>query len=122
MQFPLAFGGGMNHETLTRLPDRFRTALVKAAMVIAGVAGMEADEGMWLFNAPPRGLFRERYEMDLAEPWLDRLQKSSVRFNRAAKRRRDAVSRGQVSPVSVQEIHGGAPGLRAGGADCIFWR
>ncbi len=81
MTRPLAFDEGMNSETLTRLPEGFRTALVKAALLFAGVAGMNADEGMWLFNAPPRGLIRERYGMDLTEPWLDHIQKSSVRFN-----------------------------------------
>jgi hypothetical protein len=40
-----------------------------------------ADEGMWLFNQPPREILRERYQFDPTGPWLDHLQKSSVRFN-----------------------------------------
>jgi len=40
-----------------------------------------ADEGMWLFNQPPRQLLRERYQFDASDAWLDHLQKSSVRFN-----------------------------------------
>jgi hypothetical protein len=40
-----------------------------------------ADEGMWLFNAPPRQLLRERYQFDASDSWLEHLQKASVRFN-----------------------------------------
>jgi hypothetical protein len=42
---------------------------------------IRADEGMWLFNQPPRQILAERYQFDAPEPWLDHLQKSSVRFN-----------------------------------------
>ena len=47
----------------------------------AAVAATRADEGMWLYNQPPRQLLRERYRFDATEAWLDHLQKSSVRFN-----------------------------------------
>src|SRR5215469_9689272 len=40
-----------------------------------------ADEGMWLFNQPPREILRERYQFDATDAWLEHLQKSSVRFN-----------------------------------------
>jgi hypothetical protein len=40
-----------------------------------------ADEGMWLFNQPPRELLRARYQFDATDAWLEHLQKSSVRFN-----------------------------------------
>lgn len=40
-----------------------------------------ADEGMWLFNQPPREVLRERYEFNATDTWLNHLQKSSVRFN-----------------------------------------
>lgn len=40
-----------------------------------------ADEGMWLFNQPPRDLLRERYGFEVSSQWLDHLQRSSVRFN-----------------------------------------
>jgi hypothetical protein len=40
-----------------------------------------ADEGMWLFNQPPRQLLRERYQFDATDAWMEHLQKSSVRFN-----------------------------------------
>src|SRR5256884_671099 len=40
-----------------------------------------ADEGMWLFNHPPRKQLKEKYGFDATETWLDHVQKSSVRFN-----------------------------------------
>ena len=39
------------------------------------------DEGMWLFNQPPRKLLKERYGFDPTDAWLEHLQKSAVRFN-----------------------------------------
>jgi hypothetical protein len=40
-----------------------------------------ADEGMWLFNQPPRQYLREHYQFDATDAWMEHLQKSSVRFN-----------------------------------------
>jgi hypothetical protein len=40
-----------------------------------------ADEGMWLYNDPPRKLLKERYGFDVTDEWLEHVQKSSVRFN-----------------------------------------
>src|SRR5881394_382786 len=40
-----------------------------------------ADEGMWLFNAPPRAMLKQRYGFEPTQAWLDHLQKASVRFN-----------------------------------------
>src|SRR5436305_12786731 len=40
-----------------------------------------ADEGMWLFNAPPLKQLKEKYNFEPTKEWLDHLQKSSVRFN-----------------------------------------
>src|SRR5437899_10811000 len=40
-----------------------------------------ADEGMWLFNAPPLKQLKEKYQFELTPQWLDHLQKASVRFN-----------------------------------------
>jgi len=42
---------------------------------------LSADEGMWLFNNPPRKLLKEKYGFDPSDAWLDHVQKSSVRFN-----------------------------------------
>ncbi|HWB58179.1 MAG TPA: S46 family peptidase [Chthoniobacteraceae bacterium] len=40
-----------------------------------------SDEGMWLYNQPPREILKQRYNFDATQDWLDHLQKSSVRFN-----------------------------------------
>src|SRR2546425_1910347 len=40
-----------------------------------------ANEGMWLFNAPPLKQLREKYQFEPTPQWLDHLQKASVRFN-----------------------------------------
>jgi hypothetical protein len=40
-----------------------------------------ADEGLWLFNNPPRKLLKEKYNFDPTAKWLEHLQKSSVRFS-----------------------------------------
>jgi len=56
-----------------------RKAIFLILLVVATTA--VADEGMWLFNRPPRQLLKQRYNFDPTQPWLDHLQKSSVRFN-----------------------------------------
>jgi Peptidase S46 len=49
--------------------------------VIAFVASAAADEGMWLFNAPPLRQLKEKYQFEPTQQWLEHLQKASVRFN-----------------------------------------
>ena len=44
-----------------------------------------SDEGMWLYNDPPRRLLKEKYGFELTEVWLEHLQKSSVRSIAAAR-------------------------------------
>ena len=52
------------------------------AGLLAGAVGVaRGDEGMWLFNAPPREILHDRYQFDATDAWLTHLQKSSVRFN-----------------------------------------
>ncbi|HET6887299.1 MAG TPA: S46 family peptidase [Candidatus Udaeobacter sp.] len=45
------------------------------------VASAAADEGMWLFNAPPLKQLKEKYQFEPTQQWLEHLQKASVRFN-----------------------------------------
>lgn len=53
-----------------------------AAMVMALVETQTwPDEGMWLFNEPPRKLLKEKYDFEPDAPWLEHLQQASVRFN-----------------------------------------
>ena len=40
-----------------------------------------ADEGMWLFNAPPLKQLKDKYQFEPTQQWLEHLQKASVRFN-----------------------------------------
>lgn len=40
-----------------------------------------ADEGMWLYNEPPKDKIKAKYGFELTQPWLDHLRLSSVRFN-----------------------------------------
>lgn len=40
-----------------------------------------ADEGMWLYSAPPREQIKAKYNFELTDAWLEHLMKASVRFN-----------------------------------------
>ena len=40
-----------------------------------------ADEGMWLYNAPPKDKIKAKYGFELTQQWLDHVRLSSVRFN-----------------------------------------
>jgi len=51
------------------------------ACAIAWVASAAADEGMWLFNAPPLKQLKEKYQFEPTQQWLKKKKKSSVRFN-----------------------------------------
>jgi len=53
------------------------------AALLAFLAGTvtRADEGMWLYSAPPRDQIKKKYGFDLTDAWLEHLMKSSVRFN-----------------------------------------
>jgi hypothetical protein len=52
-----------------------------AAGILAQAAALKADEGMWLFNDPPRQYLKEKYGFEPTAQWLEHVQKSSVRFN-----------------------------------------
>src|SRR5438105_7277110 len=52
-----------------------------ACIIGSPFACTHADEGMWLFNDPPRKLLKERYNFEATDAWLEHVQKSSVRFN-----------------------------------------
>lgn len=70
-------------------------------------ATLPADEGMWLYSAPPRAQVQAKYGFTMTEPWLDHLMKASVRFN----------SGGSGSFVSADGLvitnhHVGADGLQ----------
>src|SRR5438876_1940598 len=65
------------------MPNGFRRFFLGPVFVLAIAidACDVADEGMWLFNAPPLKQLKEKYQFEPTPQWLDHLQKASVRFN-----------------------------------------
>src|SRR5260370_5397192 len=55
---------------------------VLAALLIQLLAhgSARADEGWWLFNAPPRNLLKDRYQFELTEAWLNHVRLAAVRL------------------------------------------
>lgn len=66
---------------MTRLPRKTVIFAAIAAFLSAFSMTMQADEGMWLLNDPPRDLLRSKYQFDLTDAWLKRAMHASVRFN-----------------------------------------
>jgi hypothetical protein len=58
------------------------TLLCVALLAPASLAN--ADEGMWLYNNPPRTLLQEKYRFELTDAWLEHLRLASVRFGASA--------------------------------------
>lgn len=59
-----------------------RTLRLAALLLLLGsITGARADEGMWLFNDPPRKQLKEKHQFEVTDAWLEHVQKSSVRFN-----------------------------------------
>jgi Peptidase S46 len=57
----------------------FFSALLAFAFIFSTLA--TADEGMWLYNEPPKNKVKAKYGFELTQPWLDHVRLSSVRFN-----------------------------------------
>src|SRR5690349_11709301 len=66
---------------LTVFSTSQKLRLFALAYTIGFVASAAADEGMWLFNAPPLKQLEEKYQFEPTPQWLDHLQKASVRFS-----------------------------------------
>jgi len=60
---------------------RFVAGLAALVALMSTASPTIADEGMWLFNAPPLKQLKEKYGFEPDQKWLDHVQKSSVRFN-----------------------------------------
>jgi hypothetical protein len=63
-----------------------RTQALLVCAALAGAIMIEpspllGDEGMWLFNNPPKDQLKKKYGFDATAKWLEHVQKSSVRFN-----------------------------------------
>src|ERR1700758_105219 len=57
----------------------FFATLLACAFIFSTLA--TADEGMWLYNEPPKDKIKAKYGFELTQPWLDHVRLSSVRFN-----------------------------------------
>jgi hypothetical protein len=63
------------------MKSSFLFLLGALCLILSGVVTARADEGMWLFNHPPREYLKKHYDFNITDSWLDHVQKSSVRFN-----------------------------------------
>jgi hypothetical protein len=65
------------------MPTRtFRSiVLLSAALFVAALPLLHAEEGMWTFDNPPLKLLKEKYNFVPTQAWLDHLRLSSVRLN-----------------------------------------
>jgi hypothetical protein len=58
-----------------------RTLLLALGVLVLAALQVHADEGMWLFNNPPKKALKENYGFEFPDGWLEHVQKSAVRFN-----------------------------------------
>src|ERR1700679_565970 len=52
-----------------------------AVLALSATLPCFADEGMWLFSAPPRERLEKDYGFNPSDAWLQHVMKSSIRFN-----------------------------------------
>src|SRR5260370_31376834 len=80
-----SLGHGLTHYTKDFSIMKKSSYFLIGLIALAGLAAQEnfakADEGMWLFNNPPRKILKDKYQFDATDKWLEHVQKSSVRFN-----------------------------------------
>src|SRR5260370_4623041 len=62
-------------------PKHLLTAMITVTLMMLAHSKANADEGMWLVNAPPIKPLKEKYDLEPTPQWLEHVQKSSVRFN-----------------------------------------
>jgi hypothetical protein len=55
--------------------------MIASAVAAALANSTRSDDGMWLFNQPPRQHLKEKYGFDATDAWMEHVQKASVRFN-----------------------------------------
>ena len=63
------------------LKNTWLQILLLLALALATAPAARADEGMWLFNNPPREALKKNYNFDATDAWLNHLQHAAVRFN-----------------------------------------
>ena len=100
-------------------------ALAVILLAAALALPARADEGMWLFNNPPRKLLEDKYQLKITDSWLEHLQKSSVRLSSGGSGSFDVPCRSLVSmtlptyepedcPLCAQGLPVVKPGSRPG--------
>jgi hypothetical protein len=72
--------GAMRHRSRFLVPAAVLAATVVALGSFMTPGTIQADEGMWLFNNPPRAQLK-KYGFEPDQKWLDHVRLSSVRFN-----------------------------------------
>ena len=62
-------------------PPKVQLAAVLAAGIlsVSVIPAVHADEGMWLYNDPPKAQIQKTYGVALSERWLTHLQRASVK-------------------------------------------
>src|SRR6266550_673365 len=60
---------------------KIRKTIFVLVLVLGCGSWLLADEGMWLFNAPPTTRINAKYGFTPSQKWLDHVMHSSVRFN-----------------------------------------
>jgi hypothetical protein len=63
----------------SRVPSLAAAAALLGLFMIPDVT--YGDEGMWLFNNPPRAQLKAKYKFEPTDAWLDHVRLASVRFN-----------------------------------------
>ncbi|HYA49408.1 MAG TPA: S46 family peptidase, partial [Burkholderiales bacterium] len=60
---------------------RFVPAMLLAILLVLPTF---ADEGMWLFNKPPKDVFQKKYGFTMTQEFMDHLRLSSISFGGAS--------------------------------------
>ncbi len=66
---------------MKRQHARVLFVFVAAVVFLGGMPVAHADEGLWLFNSPPKKLLKDRYGFDATDAWLAHLQHAALRIN-----------------------------------------
>src|SRR5512135_652277 len=63
---------------------KLRRLILAAALAVVFVLPAAADEGMWLFNKPPKDLIQKKYGFAITPEFMDHLRLSSISFGGAS--------------------------------------
>ena len=63
---------------------KFRRHIFAALLAVLIVLSASADEGMWLFNAPPKDILQKKYGFTVTPEFMDHLRLASISFGGAS--------------------------------------